>query len=44
MRLYDKYEQRPKQNKKKTSTDTKADEVYTNKCPNRKIRTTKMTT
>ena len=29
--------------REKTSTDTKADEVCTNKFPNRKIRTTKMT-
>jgi len=28
--------------KEKTSTDTKADKVCTNKCPSRKICTTKM--
>ena len=39
IRQYDKCEQRPKQ---KTSTNTKADEVCTNRCPNRKICTTKM--
>jgi len=41
MRQY-KYEQQPKQREKKTSTDTKADKVCTNECPNRKICTTKM--
>jgi len=35
VRQYDKYE-RPKQKEKKKSTDTKANEICTNKRPNRK--------